>query len=47
MAFKNFRELQNMAFKDFLLLKQNFFDNETGLLLTAPSFYFKEDDEHQ
>ena len=35
MVFKNFRDVQNMAFKDVLLIK-GFLDNETSQLLVAP-----------
>jgi hypothetical protein len=38
MVSKNLRDLQNMAFKDLLLIK-GLFDKETCLLLTAPQFY--------
>jgi hypothetical protein len=33
-----------MAFKEVLSL-QGFYENETGLLLAAPTFYFTEHDE--
>jgi hypothetical protein len=41
MVFKNLRDLQNMAFKDVLLIK-GFFDSETCQLLTAPHSTSKE-----
>jgi hypothetical protein len=37
---------QNMTLKIVSLLK-DFFDYETGLLLTVPTFHFKDNIEHQ
>lgn len=45
-VFKLFRDLQNMAFNDVLIIKGSF-DSETCLLLAAPSYYFKEDGGHR
>jgi hypothetical protein len=47
MVFKTLINLQNVTFKDVFIIKRSFFDNEASLLLAAPSFYFKEDDEYQ